>query len=92
LVTIKGIAGKADYLAGARYIAKLDCQIKQAYLVFDDVLLKTYSWGYSFALSALNLIKIRTSIKPGNPTEGQGPTVIDGRPGLSSIQSMTVRR
>jgi hypothetical protein len=41
LIAIKGITRKTHHLAGAGYIAKLNCQIKQAYLVFDNVLLKT---------------------------------------------------
>jgi hypothetical protein len=42
--------------------------------VFDDILLKT-THGITPLRFRAALIKIRTSIKPGNPTLWQGPTV-----------------
>ena len=78
LVAVKGIAGKAHHLAGAGYVAKLGCQIQQADLVFDDVLRNTTHGVTPWRLRA-GLIKIRTSIKPGNPTLWQGLAVRSSR-------------
>jgi len=74
LVAIESIAGKTHHLAGAGYIAKLGCQIKQIDLVFDGVLLKTIH-GIIPLCSCAGLIKFRASIKPGNPTLWQNSTV-----------------
>jgi hypothetical protein len=71
LIAIKGITGKAHYPAGARYIAKLGCQIKQAYLVFDDVLLKTTHGVTPLRLRAQFDKDFATSIKPSNPAFGK---------------------
>jgi hypothetical protein len=68
--TRQRIAGKAHHVAGARYIPKLGGQIQQADLVFDDILRNTTHGVTPWRLRA-GLIKIRTSIKPGNPTFGK---------------------
>ena len=63
-----------SHRAGTGYIAKLGCQIKQTNLVFDDILLKT-THGITPLRFRAALIKIRNSIKPGNPTLLQDPSV-----------------
>jgi hypothetical protein len=74
LIAVKGVTGKSHHLAGAGHVAKLGGQIQQADLVFNYVLRNTAHGVTPWRLRA-GFIKIRTSIKPGNPTLWQGPTV-----------------
>jgi len=67
---------KNHHLAGAGYITKLGCQIKQTNLVFDNTLLNTVHWMTLLRFHVW-LIKIRTLIKPGNPTLWQDLDALD---------------
>jgi hypothetical protein len=40
-MVIEAVAGKAHHLASSGYITKLGCQIKQTYLVLDNILAST---------------------------------------------------
>jgi hypothetical protein len=53
-------------------------QVRQAMLVFDDVLGKTIQGIAPLHIRA-RLIKVRTFLKPGNPTLWQEPTVRSSR-------------
>ena len=67
LVAIESIARKTHHLAGEGYIAKFGCQMKQTNLVFDNISVNT-THGITPLRFRVWLIKIRTSIKSGNPT------------------------
>lgn len=71
LVAVEGVTRQPHQLAGPRDVAQFGGQVQQADLVTNDILIETTHGVTPWRLRAVS-IKIRTSIKTGNPASRQG--------------------